>query len=128
MTQVNQVECKAKQVRLGREELLELIRQKLKDYNVIVRVIFELSYYSSISTLQLIGLNVSDINIKENFATVNKNGNELYIPIPQQCIKMLEQIIDTNTQGYTPLFRNNQGERLSLQEMWLIRREFWYKM
>jgi integrase len=126
MKQVNQTIRKTKESTLSREESLNLVRHKLKDYPVMIKAIFELCYYSPIFDLQLIQLNVSDININKNFVRVSKNGNELYVPIPQDCTNLLQQTIGTNTQKNTPLFRNNQGQRLSLQEWSLIKRLFWH--
>ncbi|KJR44980.1 hypothetical protein UF75_4640 [Desulfosporosinus sp. I2] len=110
-----------------RESLLDLIRQQLKDYPVIVRAVFELSYYSPISALQIISLSVSDIHLRENLVKVRKNGIESWIPITLECAELLEQIIDSN-QPNSPLFRNNEGQRLSLEEMFFIKRLFWYRV
>ena len=55
------------EAKLSREVSLELLRQKLKDYPVIVKAICELSFFFPISVNQLMELNVSDVNIKKVF-------------------------------------------------------------
>jgi integrase len=121
---LNDSERNENEAKLRRENALDLIKHNLINYPAIFKAIFELSFYTPLSVFQIIDLNISDVNLKKNYITLN-DGNKQYILITQNCSDQIKEIISSDTRKNGPLFRNNQGQRLSLLEMWCIRRQFW---
>lgn len=107
-----------------RDFLVQIIRLKLKDYSVRDRTIFELTLNSSISALELVDLNVSDVDFSNRAVIVKRDNETVYIPIIDSCLRLLKVICSTVIQSDYPLFTNNKGERLSLSNLWFITRSF----
>lgn len=109
---------------LSREFLLQVIRHKIKDYCLRDRAIFELSYYSTLSVLELITLNVSDIDVVMRSIRLKRGNETLFIPLSDECCTLLKQLTSSVQQKDSPVFLNNKGERLNLSNLSFITRRF----
>lgn len=106
------------------EFLLQLIRQNIETYPLRDRAIFELSYYSPISSQELVNLNASDIDTTGRAIRLIRGNVTVLIPITYRCAILLEEICSSINQGDAPLFLNSEGERISLSNLWFIKRNF----
>ena len=86
----------------------------------------ELLYATGIRVSELIGLNVSDVNLAAGFIRCSSRGKERIIPLYQTAVKALQDymrdirprlIADAEE---TALFVNMSGERMSRQGFWKI--------
>ncbi|WP_045576604.1 tyrosine-type recombinase/integrase [Desulfosporosinus sp. I2] len=108
----------------NRNFLLELIRHNIKDYSLRDRAIFELSFYTSISSEELINLNTSDMDIAIRTVRLKRAKEIVYIPITDKCAILLAEICLPVAQSQTevPLFINREGKRITLNDLWFIKR------
>ena len=86
----------------------------------------ELLYATGIRVSELIGLNVTDVNLTAGFIRCSSRGKERIIPLYHGAVKVLQdyirdirpRIIANETE--TALFVNMNGERMSRQGFWKI--------
>ena len=86
----------------------------------------ELLYATGIRVSELIGLNVTDVNLTAGFIRCSSRGKERIIPLYHGAVKALQdyirdirpRIIANETE--TALFVNMNGERMSRQGFWKI--------
>ncbi|KUO71434.1 MAG: hypothetical protein APF81_09025 [Desulfosporosinus sp. BRH_c37] len=107
-----------------REFLLLLIRQKIKDYPLSDRAIFELSYNTNISSTELINLNTSDVDFTRKIVRIDRGNETELIHITDNCVSLLEEMCSMIIYGDSPLFLNSKGERINLSNLWFIKRKF----
>jgi len=103
---------------------LNSIRSKIENCSIRDRAIFEMSLITpAIEPLETITINVLDIDVKHKLVRIKVNWATLFYSISEKCSLLLEQMIDSISDGDTPLFTNEFGERLSLYQFWLIKRQ-----
>lgn len=110
-----------------RELWLDLIRSKIEIRSIRDRIFFEMSLIApAIKPQQLINLNVSDINVKHRLVRINDDNKAMvFYKINEKSNALLEQKLESISEGDTPLLMNEFGERLSLYQFWLIKRQIW---
>lgn len=90
------------------------------------KAMLELLYATGIKVSELIGLNVSDVNIPLSFVRCGGKDNERFIPLYPVALHALEQYMTrsrpllTAGNGETALFVNISGERMTRQGFWKI--------
>lgn len=109
----------------SREFLLQVLRLKIKDYPLNHRAIFEITYYSPLSCLELINLNTSDIDVEKRTIKLKRGNETVFIPMTKRSTLLLKKIICSSViQSDTPLFINDKGERITLSNLWFIKSNF----
>ncbi|KUO71435.1 MAG: hypothetical protein APF81_09030 [Desulfosporosinus sp. BRH_c37] len=108
------------------EFLIDSIRAKIENLSIRDRAYFELNLITPpIEPLEFINLNVSDIDVERRLVRIKTSRGTFYYAISKKGSVLLEQMIDPMAKGHNPLFANEFGERLSLYQFWLIKREIW---
>jgi len=108
----------------NREFLLQQIRQNIKNFCLRDRQLFELTLYTPVSCLDVINLNISDINLVERSVSLKRDDRTFQVPITLKCATLLHETWISATQRDSPLFLNNEGQRLSLYNLWSIKVNF----
>jgi integrase/recombinase XerC len=75
----------------------------------------ELLYGCGIRVSELVGINLSDIDLQEGWLRVRGKGNkERQVPVPGRAVKAVERYLPTRTAGAgeQALFLNSRGRRL----------------
>lgn len=118
--------CNERHLELERSRyfLLQIIRYRINEYPLRDRAIFELTFYSPISSSQLISLNAADVDDVTRTVSIKRGNETLCIPITDRCATLLKELCSSANQSDTPLFLNANGERLSLSNLWFIKRHF----
>lgn len=109
---------------ISRDFLLQVIRQKINAYPLRDKVLFELSYYSLISSLEIITLNISDINVAMRTVRIKRGNEILHISMTDSCATLLNELCSLANLSDGPLFLNARGERMSLSNLWFIKKNF----
>ena len=121
------VERKCPEILTGREVELFLEQPRCVDEKGFRdHAMLELLYATGIRVSELIGLNVTDVNLTAGFIRCSSRGKERIIPLYHGAVKALQdyirdirpRIIANETE--TALFVNMNGERMSRQGFWKI--------
>lgn len=121
------VERKLPQVLTGKEVELFLEQPEctdLKGYRD--RAMLELLYATGIRVSELIGLDVSDVNLSAGFIRCRSKGKERIVPLYTAAVKALEDYVRDirprliADEEEHALFVNMSGERMSRQGFWKI--------
>ena len=86
----------------------------------------ELLYATGIRVSELIGLNVSDVNLTVGFIRCTSHGKERIIPLYAAAVKALREYMETirpriiADENEPALFVNMNGDRMSRQGFWKI--------
>lgn len=114
------------------DEILELV-ENLPSGNLRqkrIRAVFELLYSTGIRVSELCGLNQADVDFRSGvIRVVGKGDKERLVPMGRHCQKALHGYIDAlprvqNQGAETPLFLNQEGERVSVRTIQRNVREF----
>ena len=90
------------------------------------KAMLELLYATGIRVSELIGLDVSDVNLSIGFVRCRNKGKERSIPLYHGAVKALQDYIFNirprlvSSEEETALFVNMNGERMSRQGFWKI--------
>lgn len=125
------VDKKPPMVLSGADIELLLEQPTLKDNKGIRdRAMLELLYATGIRVSELIGLNISDINLNIGFVRCRGSKNERVIPIGAKAIESLKLYIEkargtmAKTDNERALFVNCNGGRISRQGFWKIVKKY----
>lgn len=94
------------------------------------KAMLELLYATGIKVSELIGLNVSDVNINMSFIRCGDSKKERLIPLYPLAIKAIVNYLDksrnllANSSGEVALFVNIAGERMTRQGFWKILKSY----
>lgn len=113
---------------LTNEEVERLLSQpSTKDAKGIRdRAMLELLYATGIKASELIGMNLSDVNLSLSFVKCSNGGKERIIPLYPLAVKSLAEYINgarkllVLTPDEQALFVNVSGERMTRQGLWKI--------
>ena len=121
------VERKYPQILTSREVELFLDQPKCVDEKGFRdHAMLELLYATGIRVSELIGLDVSDVNLSIGFVRCRNKGKERSIPLYHGAVKALQDYIFNirprlvSSEEETALFVNMNGERMSRQGFWKI--------
>ena len=121
------VERKYPQILTSKEVELFLDQPKCVDEKGFRdHAMLELLYATGIRVSELIGLDVSDVNLSIGFVRCRNKGKERSIPLYHGAVKALQDYIFNIRPGLvsseeeTALFVNMNGERMSRQGFWKI--------
>ncbi len=89
------------------------------------KAMLELLYATGIRVSELIGLQLSDVNLSMNYIQCHENGKDRVIPFTNETKEALEKYLETSRevlckedQGY--LFTNCQGDPMTRQGFWKL--------
>jgi len=113
---------------LSPSEVLRLIEYPKGEQNLHVRdrAILEVLYGSGIRASELVGLNMSHVNLDVGYLRcMGKGGKERIVPFGSAAIKALKEYIDKARpklikKDCDPLFFDRAGRRLTRQGLWYI--------
>jgi len=110
--------------RLDKQEVSALLGTAELESNLRNETMLVLFLSTGIRVSELVGLNVSDIDIdKASFRVTRKGGVETILYLPEQCQEQLRTYLDeTKLEG--PLFTNTTGRRLSVRAVQKIVRAY----
>ena len=121
------VERKYPQILTSKEVELFLDQPKCVDEKGFRdHAMLELLYATGIRVSELIGLDVSDVNLSIGFVRCRNKGKERSIPLYHGAVKALQDYIFNirprlvSSEEETALFVNMNGERMSRQGFWKI--------
>jgi len=97
--------------------------------------ILETLYGCGLRVSELIGLKLSDINLKESFMRIEgKGGKVRFVPITNYTLKIIETYVRSYRDNYNPapkntdiLFLNNRGAALSRVMVFIIIKDMAYR-
>ena len=121
------VERKYPEILTNREVELFLEQPKCVDEKGFRdHAMLELLYATGIRVSELIGLNVTDVNLTVGFIRCTSHGKERIIPLYAAAVKALREYIESirpriiADENEPALFVNMNGERMSRQGFWKI--------
>ena len=117
---------------LSGEDIEKLLAQPVLTDNKGIRdsAMLELLYATGIRVSELIGLNVTDVNLEMGFIRCHNNKNERVIPMGNKAIQAVYGYISgarlymLKSPNENALFVNCQGERISRQGFWKIIKQY----
>lgn len=117
---------------LSGEDIEKLLAQPVLTDNKGIRdsAMLELIYATGIRVSELIGLNVTDVNLEMGFIRCHNNKNERVIPMGNKAVKAVSCYISgarlfmLKSPNENALFVNCQGERISRQGFWKIIKQY----
>lgn len=117
---------------LSGADIEKLLSQPVLSDNKGIRdsAMLELLYATGIRVSELIGLNVSDVNIDMGFIRCRNNKSERVIPMGNKAIKAVSDYINgarmymLKSASENALFVNCMGERISRQGFWKIIKQY----
>ena len=125
------IEKKQPKVLSNRQVELLLNQPKLSDNKGIRnKAMLELLYATGIRVSELIGLNISDINLSMGYIRCSNNKGERVIPIGNKAIDALKLYLDKarndmlRNESEEALFLNRMGTRISRQGFWKIIKQY----
>ncbi len=125
------IEKKPPQVLTSTEVSLLLEQPKLSDNKGIRdKAMLELLYATGIRVSELIGLNVSDVNLSMGYIRCANNKGERLIPVGNKAIDSVKLYLEKarssmmKSDTETALFVNRMGVRISRQGFWKIIKQY----
>ncbi len=125
------IEKKPPQVLSSMEVTLLLEQPKLSDNKGIRdKAMLELLYATGIRVSELIGLNVSDVNLSMGYVRCLNNKGERLIPVGNKAIDAIKLYLEKarssmiKTEDEVALFVNRIGARISRQGFWKIIKQY----
>lgn len=125
------IEKKAPKVLTSKDVTTLLEQPKLSENKGIRdKAMLELLYATGIRVSELIGIDVSDVNLSMGYVRCSNNKGERIIPVGNKAVDAIklylekarsEMIIDENEQA---LFINRMGARISRQGFWKIIKQY----
>ncbi len=125
------IEKNPPQILCGAEVSLLLDQPKLSDNKGIRdKAMLELLYATGIRVSELIGLNVSDINLTMGYIRCINNKGERLIPVGNKAIDSVKLYLEkargamVKSDSETALFVNRMGVRISRQGFWKLIKQY----
>ena len=125
------VEKKPPQVLSSVEVTLLLEQPKLSDNKGIRdKAMLELLYATGIRVSELIGLDITDVNIQMGYIRCSNSKGERFVPVGNKAIDALKLYLDKardemlGTESEQALFVNRMGVRISRQGFWKIIKQY----
>lgn len=125
------IEKKPPQVLSNAEVSLLLEQPKLSDNKGIRdKAMLELLYATGIRVSELIGLNVTDVNLSMGYVRCTNNKGERLIPVGNKAVDSVKLYLEKargsmiKSEAETALFVNRMGARISRQGFWKIIKQY----